>query len=140
MKPKLTQSIFLSVMLFIGSVLVLSSCSPTDDIKPITGAPTNTVTIKIRDMGSSIINQQPKHLVISSSFESGQVLLDTTITGNFTYNFNTTKASMYVKATLTSSNQFLSSLEIDANGKMQAYHDGSCTVSEFDLSDNLSFY
>jgi hypothetical protein len=118
--------------------MALQSCQPANDVKPVVASQTNTITVKVRDVNSSTLNnnQDLKHLIILAS---GVVVFDKDVTGNFSYSFISSKPDVKVTATLTSNSDFISALEIDANNQMHAYHNGSCSVKEFDISDEVSF-
>ena len=90
--------------------------------------------------GSSFTEGQPsQHLHITTNDETQKVLLDTNITGGYTYSFKTFQAELNITATLTSTSSFLDDLEIDVNGEMHSYHGGSCPVTEYDITDYISF-
>ena len=130
---------FVKLMGYAG-VLVASfagfqSCTPNNDIQPIQPVP-HTVTIKIQNAGNII---SAKHLRIVTSPASAGVVLDTTIGGAFVYSFQTKANDLSVTASLTSDIPFASSIEIDANNSVQAYHNGSCLGNEVDLSRDISF-
>jgi hypothetical protein len=132
------QTLF-SLTLIAISGLFFQSCSKADEVAPI-GAPTYTITVKIKDKGTANLqNQAQKHLRIVASNDAQHILLDTMITGSFTYSFNSKTANMNVKATLTSISEFTTSLQIDANGRMHAYHNASCPVTEYEIADDIRF-
>lgn len=120
------------------SALAFQSCSPSNDVQPLHLMP-NTISVKVADMDAQTTQEQPKHLLITSTSGANAVILDTMINGNFTYSFVSSQSSLSIKATLTSTTPFICSLEIDRNNKLDAYNHGSCNNTEFDISDQLSF-
>ena len=135
---------FLFISFITGSSLFLQSCSPNNDITPVSpGASGNLITVKVKDIShaSRAVEGQSgsKHFRIVTNDETQTVLLDTTITGNFTYNFKSHQSALNITATLTSSSSFISALEVDVNGQMHAYHDGSCPGTEYAISDQIVF-
>ena len=135
---------FLFIAFLTGSSLFFQSCSPANDIKPVSpGASANLVTLKVKDMSkkqsSMIEGAQTRHLLIVTTGEPQKVLLDTNIHGDFTYNFKSQQTALNITATLTSSSPFISALEVDVNGQMHAYHDGSCPGTEYGITDQIVF-
>jgi hypothetical protein len=119
-----------SCALFLASGAFFQSCSQVENVQPMHKS--NTVTIKVRDQGPG----QSKHLHVAAE---GQVVLDTDISGDYTYSFPTNMMSITVTASLTSSATFISSLEIDANHSMEAYHAGSCDGRQYEISKLITF-
>src|SRR5580700_7110400 len=108
MKKNLTSvsAIFVSLLF---SALTFQSCSPSNDVQPLHLMP-NTITVKVGNMDAPTTLEQSKHLLITSASGANAVILDTMITGNFTYSFVSSQASLSVKATLTSASPFVCSL------------------------------
>src|ERR1017187_5166191 len=104
---------FLAVLFL---AVLIQSCSPSNEVQPLHLAP-NTITVKVGDMDAPTIQVLPKHLVITSASGYYAVILDTTISGNFVYNFTCTQSNLSLKATLTAVSPFVCSLEIDRNSK-----------------------
>ena len=133
----ITSKVFLAAIALSGS-LVLSSCSKVNDIPPVS-TPVFRVTVKVIDHAAAGTVSPAKHLVITATIESQKILLDTTISGSYNFNFISPKPNVKVEAALTASTDFSSALEIDANGKMMAYHNSSCGDTEYSISDDISF-
>jgi hypothetical protein len=131
---KIPLTMIVLMALFIGSGAFLQSCSPNNDIQPITYR--QMVTVKVRNVDG---NLSLKHLRIVCDPASAGIVLDTNIVGNFTYSFQAKSRDISVTTSLTSNVLFISSLEIDANDKMQAYHNGSCSIHEISITNNMAF-
>ena|GEM_PF-4856290 len=135
---------FLFISLFAGSSLFFQSCTPNNDITPVNPASAgNTVTVKVKDISQATSNVEgqsnSKHFRIVTNDESQTVLLDTVINGNFTYNFKSSQSALNLTVTLTSGTSFVSALEVDVNGQMHAYHDGSCPGTQYGITDQIVF-
>jgi hypothetical protein len=143
MKTQSIPGIFLLLSaILICNLLFFQSCSPNNDIAPKNTPSTNVVTVKVIDMSDgsgSITSQLIKHFRIVTNDATQQTILDTNIIGNYVYSFASKMPSVSLTATLTSASDFVSAIEVDANGKMEAYHNGSCAGTQYQITDNISF-
>jgi len=135
--------IFIFAALLAYYALFFQSCTPSNDVKPVSATPSYLVTVKVTDLsqeGGTIAPQQTtKHFVVTTTDATPKTLLETDIVGNYTFNYNSPNPNISIKATLTSSTDFVSSIEVDANGKMHAYHGGSCAGTQYEITDNINF-
>jgi hypothetical protein len=128
---------FVIAFLFFG-VFIFQSCLPENSVKPMN--PSNLVTAKIVNSASDDFpHQSPKHLLIVSMDESQHIVLDTNIVGSINYSFYSKSSTLKVTVTVHSATAFVGSIEIDANGKMQANNQSPCAGTDLDLVDNISF-
>ncbi len=136
-KP-IRNSFILFSLLLVACGLISQSCNKVDTIQPVNTMPYR-VTVKITDLNSGSTegsSQTPLSFRIISTSMPETVILDTTIAGNCAYSFNCT-AGTTIKAALYSVSNFNSTIEIDINGRKDAYHSGSCVGTEYDLTDYI---
>src|ERR1035441_2165540 len=116
-------TVFLCGAILAGFSLFFQSCTPSNEVQPISASP-NTVTVKVKSeyQSSSAGSEQPsRHFRIASTGVNQKVLLDTTIGISFTYSFKSQQSGINLTATITSDAPFIGDIEIDVNGTMQAY-------------------
>jgi len=142
-----SAALYFTAVLITGSLL-FQSCTPSNDIQPVISSP-NIVTVKVTDKDQSpstsngqstvIVKQPTRHFQVFTTDQTKKMLLDTNITGSFTYSFKTTATALNISATLTSDSLFLYDMEIDVNNQMHSYHGGSCPVTDYTIKDYISF-
>jgi hypothetical protein len=139
MKKAQKQGLFakfvFSALPAVFAVSLLSSCSQTPCVAPVQPAK-NMVTIRVQSNSQQLSTQ---HLRITNSLQPSGVVLEKDITGNFTYTFDAKAPAVTVTATLTSDVPFSSSLAIDANNRLEAYHNSACSGNEIDITKEIDF-